>query len=379
MSDETAPRSGVRKIPDSGAVTWEKADRDTPELYEFGPFRLDLAERRLMRGDEKVELTPKAFDTLVFLVRNSGHLLEKERFVSMLWPDSFVEEGSLSNNIFLLRRALGEDPVFIETVPRRGYRFVGAVRQFPGATTTTLPEKAPEAGAPGSTSLAKARWRSRAALGIVAAALLASLGAAARFYRVAGRGGEAIDSVAVLPFVNASADPNTEYLSDGITESLINSLSQLPHLRVMSRDSAFMYKGKDTDARAVGQALGVRAVLKGHVMQRGDDLEISAELVDARDDSHIWGQQYSRKAADIFALQVDLAKDMTSMLRMRLTGEDKKQMTKSYTANPEAYQLSLQGRFWWNKRTEEGFNKAIDYFQQAIAKDPSYALAYAGL
>ena len=114
-------------------------------------------------------------------------------------------------------------------------------------------------------------------------------------------------------------------------------------------------------------------------MQRGDDLEISAELVDARDNSHIWGQQYSRKASDIFALQGDLAKEMTSMLRMRLTGEDEKRMTKSYTANPEAYQDYLKGRFWWNKRSEEGFNKGIEYFQQAIAKDPTYALAYSGL
>src|SRR6202043_1258665 len=129
------------------------------------------------------------------------------------------------------------------------------------------------------------------------------LGAGGWFYRSSRRGGETIDSMAVLPFVNASADPNTEYLSDGITESLINSLSQLPHLKVMSRDSAFMYKGKDTDARTVGQTLGVRAVLKGRVMQRGDDLEISAELVDARDNSHIWGQQYSRKPSDILALQ----------------------------------------------------------------------------
>ena len=160
-----------------------------------------------------------------------------------------------------------------------------------------------------------------------------------------------------------SGDPNTEYLSDGITESLINSLSQLPHLKVMSRDSAFMYKGKDTDAQTVGQALGVRAVFKGRVMQRGDDLEISAELVDARDNSHIWGQQYSRKASDIFALQGDIAKEMTTALRMRLTGDDEKRMTKSYTANPEAYQDYLKGRFWWNKRSEEGFNKGIEYFR----------------
>jgi TolB-like protein/Tfp pilus assembly protein PilF len=182
-----------------------------------------------------------------------------------------------------------------------------------------------------------------------------------------------------LPFVNGSGDPNAEYLSDGITESLINSLSTLPHLKVMSRDSAFMYKGKDTDVRKVGETLGVRAVLKGRVMQRGDDLEISAELVDARDASHIWGQQYSRKASDIFALQGDLAKEMTSMLRMRLTGDEEKRMTRSYTANPEAYQLYLKGRYWWNKRTKDGLDKAIEYFRQAITKDPAYALAYDGL
>jgi eukaryotic-like serine/threonine-protein kinase len=222
-------------------------------------------------------------------------------------------------------------------------------------------------------------WRRKVALGTAGLVLIALLTGAGWYYRSARAGGEAIDSVAVLPFVNASGDPNSEYLSDGITESLINRLSQLPHLKVMSRDSAFMYKGKDTDAHTVGQALGVRAVLKGRVMQRGDDLEISAELVDARDNSHIWGEQYSRKASDIFALQGDLAKEMTSMLRMRLTGEDEKQLAKSYTTNPDAYRDYLQGRFWWNKRTEEGFRKGIEYFQQAIAKDPNYALAYSGL
>ncbi len=222
-------------------------------------------------------------------------------------------------------------------------------------------------------------WQRKSAIGIAAILLVVVVSAAGWFYKSRANGGETIDSVAVLPFVNASADPNAEYLSDGITESLINSLSTLPHLKVMSRDSAFMYKGKDADARTVGQALGVRAVLKGRVMQRGDDLEISAELVDARDDSHIWGQQYTRKASDIFALQGELAKEMTSMLRMRLTGEDEKQMMKTYTANPEAYQDYLKGRYWWNKTTKEGFNRAIEYFQQAIAKDPHYALAYTGL
>jgi eukaryotic-like serine/threonine-protein kinase len=234
-------------------------------------------------------------------------------------------------------------------------------------------------GVPTAEAPSRPWWRSQTMFGIGAAVLVALLAAAGWFYRSRIGGSETIDSVAVLPFVNSSGDPNTEYLSDGITESLINSLSQLPHLKVMSRDSAFMYKGKDTDARTVGQALGVRAVLKGHVMQRGDDLEISAELVDARDDSHIWGQQYSHKAADIFALQGELAKEMTSMLRMRLTGEDEKRMAKRYTASPAAYQDYLKGRYWWNKRTNEGLNKGIEYFQQAIAKDPTYALAFAGI
>ena len=222
-------------------------------------------------------------------------------------------------------------------------------------------------------------WRRKSIVAIAAVGLLVLLGAGGWFYRSNGRSGETIDSVAVLPFVNASGDPNSEYLSDGITESLINSLSQLPHLQVKSRDTSFHYKGKDADAETVGRELGVRAVFKGRIIQQGDDLAISAELIDAQNDNHLWGQQYSRKAADIFALQGDLAKEMTAALRMRLTGEDEKRMAKSYTANPEAYQDYLKGRYWWNKGSEEGFRKSIEYFQQAIAKDPRDAQAYAGL
>jgi len=253
------------------------------------------------------------------------------------------------------------------------------------ATPATAPGSAiTVATSPDSSSLAaivgaRTWWRGRGVMAIAAVAVVAALAGAGWYYRSRIAGGETIDSVAVLPFVNAGGDPNADYLSDGITESLINSLSTLPHLKVMSRDSAFMFKGKDTDAQIVGQKLGVRAVLKGRVIERGDDLEVSAELIDARDDSHIWGQQYNRKASDIFALQNDLAKEMTSMLRVRLTGEDEKRMMKSYTANAEAYQDYLQGQFWWNKRTEEGFRKGIEFFQQAIAKDPNYALAYTGL
>jgi eukaryotic-like serine/threonine-protein kinase len=240
------------------------------------------------------------------------------------------------------------------------------------ATTPSSSSQAPIAAAP-------AWWRRKSVLGVAAILLLVLLGVGGWFYRSRGGTGEAIDSVAVLPFVNASGDPNSEYLSDGITESLINSLSQLPHLRVMSRDSAFMFKGKDTDAQTVGRKLGVRAVFKGRVVQRGENLDVSAELVDARDDSHIWGQQYTRDAEDLFTLQNDLAREITSALRMRLSGEDEKRMSKAYTANPEAYQDYLKGRFWWNKRSEEGFRKGLEYFQEAINKDPTYALAYSGL
>jgi TolB-like protein/DNA-binding winged helix-turn-helix (wHTH) protein/Flp pilus assembly protein TadD len=380
VREETGGGAAPKGLPDSPTQGKETPSRETPRFYEFGPFHLDPTERKLLRGNEVVALTPKAFDTLVVLVRNSGHLMEKDELISTLWPDSFVEEGSLSNNIFLLRKALGEDPAFIETVPRRGYRFVGAVRQFPVAATTRL-EMPPAVGAHGIASLppkAQWQWLSRATLGIAAVGLLALLVTAGWFYRVAGRGGEAIDSVAVLPFVNASADPNTEYLGDGITENLINSLSQLPHLKVMSRDAAFRYKGKETDAQTVGRDLGVRAVFEGRVMQRGDSLTISTELIDAHDNSHIWGQQYSRKPSDIFGLEEEIAREMTSALRLRLTSEEQKRLARSYTPNAEAYQDYLRGRYFWQK-TGPGLNKGAEYFQQAIAKDPRYAQAYDGL
>jgi DNA-binding winged helix-turn-helix (wHTH) protein len=263
MGDETGQRAASEGLRDSPSTAKGRPSHDSLRLYEFGPFRLDPAERKLTRNNEVVVLTPKAFDTLLLLVQNSGHLLEKDELITKLWPDSFVEEGSLSNNIFLLRKALGENPAYIETVPRRGYRFVGAVRQFPRAWPAHL-EQPLEVGAPGISSLpSKTRrlWRSRVALGVVVV-LLAALASADWFYRRAGRGRETIDSLAVLPFVNSNGDPNTEYLSDGLTESLINSLSQLPNLKVMSRDSTLRYQGKEAEPRTVGRELGVRAIFK---------------------------------------------------------------------------------------------------------------------
>ncbi len=188
-----------------------------------------------------------------------------------------------------------------------------------------------------------------------------------------------IDSLAVLPFVNLSGDPEMEYLSDGITDTLINSLSQLRKLRVVPRSLTFRYKGREVDPQRVGSELNARAVLSGRVMQRGDTLLIGTELMDVARLSQLWGAQYNRKMADIFALQEEIAREISEKLRLQLTGDEKKRLTKRATGSKEAYQLYLKGRYWWDKRTLEGFNKGIEYFRQAIAKDPTYALAYAWL
>jgi TolB-like protein len=214
------------------------------------------------------------------------------------------------------------------------------------------------------------------ALGIAALVLAGLVGAS--LYLYSGRG-KPIDSIAVLPFANASNDPNTEYLSDGLTESLINSLSELPKLRVMSRNSVFRYKGQETDAQTAGRQLGVRAVLTGRVVQRGDNLTISTELVDTRDNSHLWGEQYNRRLADLLSLQGEVARQIAERLRLRLGGEQQKLLAKRPTENPEAYQLYLKGRYCAGRATKEGLEKGIQYTNQAIATDPSYALAYDGL
>ncbi len=221
-------------------------------------------------------------------------------------------------------------------------------------------------------------WRGKAVLatgGLVLAALLALVAWLAMFR---GRG-EAIDSVAVLPFVNVSADPNTEYLSDGISESIINSLSQLPNLRVMARSTVFRYKGKEADPQKVGQDLHVGAVLTGRLQERGDTLVIQAELVDVSKGTQLWGAQYNRKLADILGVQEDISREISEKLRLRLSGEEKTRLAKRPTTNREAYQLYLQGRYWWNKRNPEALQKGLQYFQQAVEKDPGYALAYVGV
>jgi eukaryotic-like serine/threonine-protein kinase len=197
-------------------------------------------------------------------------------------------------------------------------------------------------------------------------------------YRLRGSG-KAIDSLAVLPFVNVGADPNVEYLSDGITENLINSLSQLPRLRVVPRSLVFAYKGREMDPRKVGLDLNVRAVLMGRVVQRGENLNVQTELVDVTEVSQLWGQQYNRKLSDIIAIQEDISNAVAQKLRLRPSEEEQKRLAKRYPENPEAHQFYLKGRYLWNRRTGQTLERAADYFKLAIEKDPSYALAWAGL
>jgi len=214
------------------------------------------------------------------------------------------------------------------------------------------------------------------------AALVAVVAAAAFFgySRYVGRGsGSTIRSIAVLPFANADGNPDAEYLSEGISESLINSLSKLPGVKVIARSSSFRYKGKEADPQEVARALGVESILTGRVVHRGDNLLISAELVNASDKTQIWGDQYNRKLADILTVQDEIAKRISETLRLRLSGEQQQRLTKRYSDNVDAYQDYLKGRFYSAKSTESGLKKSIEYFNQAIEKDPNYALAWAGL
>jgi len=221
--------------------------------------------------------------------------------------------------------------------------------------------------------------RRRASMLAVAAIAAIALAAFAYLYLSRARNTASKNSIAVLPLVNTGNDPNTEYLSEGISEALINSLTELQQLRVVARSTAFRYKGKDVDPQTVGRELNVQTVLMGRVRQLGDKLNIQVDLVDATTGAQLWGAEYERKLSDVLSMKQAIAREVTDKLRLKLSGDEQQRLTKRDTTNSEAYQFYLRGRFYWNKRTAEGLKKAIEQFQQAIEKDPSYALAYAGL
>ncbi|MBV9926136.1 MAG: winged helix-turn-helix domain-containing protein [Acidobacteria bacterium] len=296
-------------------------------LYEFGPFRLDPVERRLLRGGAPVTLTPKVFDILLLLVRNGGRALEKEEFMREIWPDSFVEEGNLNRQISTLRRALGDGlggNRFIETIPKRGYRFVAGVR---------------ETGAP----------------------------AAAR-------------SIAVLPF---KAMPDHEgderYLGLGMADAIIIKLSNLGRLNVRPTGAVLKYANAGQDLLATGRELKVEALLDGRVQKAGRRVRVTAQLVNVSDGATIWAGKFDEEFTDIFAVQDSISEQLAGALMLRLTGEERESLSKHYTESGEAYQAYLKGSYYWNKMTAEGLHRSLECFADAIRQDPAYALAYAGV
>ena len=230
----------------------------------------------------------------------------------------------------------------------------------------------------GPATQVKASKRNSVIAGAFGILLVSALGVGSYLYYGRAESNE-ISSIAVLPFVNESGNPEIEYLSDGMTDTLINNLSRIPKLSVKARSSVFRYKGKDVEPQKVAADLNVQAVVNGRVMQRGDNLTLNLEMVDARSGNQIWGEQYIRKVGDLVALQSDIARDVSNKLRQKLNGADTERVSKRGTENAEAYQLYLKGRYHWNKRTIADINKSVEYFQQAIDRDPAYALAYAGL
>lgn len=371
---------------------------ETPQndIFEFGGFVLDAGKRLLSDGaGENVPLMPKVFDTLVFLVANAGRVVSKDELLSEIWVDTVVEENNLTQNISSLRRVLGEKPgehKFISTIPGKGYKFVAAVtRSEPEPPELAAENIPPESSvvviedAPGDLSPMDGKLDEQARTGrssiMVATFAVLGLAVIVAAYMVMFRSpaSASVRSVAVLPFANSSQLPDTEYLSDGIAENVINGLSRLTNLRVMSRNSTFRFRGDQTDIRGIGTQLGVDALVTGDVRQMGQDFVINVRLIDARDERQIWGNQYVRSSSDIIAAQNEIAQAVAQNLRLKLTPTDTQLLTKRDTQNPEAWQLYQRGRFHVFRLTPPEVQKGIGYFQQAIAIDPNYALAYSGI
>src|SRR6266446_4257762 len=332
-------------------------------IYKFDAFCVDSGKRLLLRDDEIIALTPKVFETLLYLVNHNGKVLEKDELMSAIWPDSIVEENNLNKNISVLRQVLGEKPGahrFIVTVPGKGYKFVADVR-------TISVEKIPE------TSYFKPRREGRsskrsafAAAGVIAALAIAVLAFGYSYFNNQRQ----IDSIAVMPFVNESGNPELEYLSDGLTGNLIESLSKVPDLQVKALSTVVRYKGANSDARRIGQELNVEAVLFGHLIETGEDLTLQVELVDSRNGNNFWRRTYQKKVSGLVVLQSELARDLVRKLSVPITDKTREKLAKRDTENSDANRLYLSGVFHHRKLTEQDIKKAIDLFWQAIQKDP---------
>lgn len=362
-------------------------------FYLFGPFRLDTTEKMLVRDESPIALTPKAFEILSVLVQRSGHLVDKNELLKTVWPDSCVDEGSLAQNIHVLRKALGEAPDehrYIETIPRRGYRFVAEVtetREAPppssgnGASVETQPVT--DHYQP-SSSPATSRWQRY--LTLAAISLLIGVGATFayfRFLRPSTDGAETsqpVESIAVLPFKSLSGREEDEALGLGMADAIIVRLGSHRRLGVLPTSAVYQYSGRDQNPVAAGRELKADVVLTGALQRAGSRVRVTAQLIRAADGTSLWSGVFDENFKDIFTLQDSIAEQMLAALRLRLIGDEEQQrIARRHSSNPDAYQHYLIGLYFWNKSTKEGFEKAVEHFQQAIDKDPGYALALGGL
>jgi TolB-like protein/Flp pilus assembly protein TadD len=318
-------------------------------MYEFGLFRLNPSEHLLLCDGHIVALPPKVFDTLLALVENSGRLVEKDQLMSRLWPDTFVEEGTLARNISDLRKALGEstgEQKFIETVPKRGYRFAAAVRRISSDDATVVVER---------------HVRSRV---VVEEQIDLDRG---------------IRSIAVLPFRPLSHEGQDQYLELGIADALITRLSNISQVVVRPTSSVRKYLNLDQDSAQTGRELRVDHVLDGSIQRAGDRIRVTAQLVSVESGRSLWAGKFDERFTDIFGVEDVISEQVANSLVLKLSGEEKRLIARHYTDDAEAHRLYLRGRYYWNKRTRDGYEKGIEHFEQAINLDGSYALAYAGL
>lgn len=369
--------------------------------YEFGAFRFEPGERRLLREGQPVLLTPKAFDTLVVLVERAGRLVEKEELMNALWPDSFVEEANLTQQVSTLRKALGETgsgASLIETVPKKGFRFVGEVTKHthdtqaptadrkPNPQLESLPaeqifEPSRELPSPGFAPSRLNTFLSgrRILITLLALAAVASL---VGFGLSRRRGETALappKTIAVLPFKPLSAESRNESLELGMAETLITRLSHTNQILVQPMSAVRKYTDAHQDPVKVGQELQTDAVLDGSIQKVGDRLRVTVRLTDIRNGLPLWSQQFDENFTDIFRVQDSISERIANTLRVKLSGSGRESLTKHYTDSPEAYELYLQAQYLWDNRSEENRQKMLSYYHLALERDPKFALAHVGI
>jgi TolB-like protein/DNA-binding winged helix-turn-helix (wHTH) protein len=365
-------------------------------VYSFGAFELDARLGELRKAGRKQKIAPQPLQVLQVLLEHPQDVVTREELRQRIWPeDIFVDyELALKKCINRIRQILGdsaESPRFIETVPRRGYRFIANVEQVDRAWTPAWAHEHPGAGSQAPeesvTSALAERPRGLAMrLTVLAAAVSCVMLAILVFVRLrpwekfgAPSKAPSIRSLAVLPLENLSHDAEQEYFADGMTDALITDLAQIHALRVISRNSAMQYKSKHKSMPQIARELNVDAVVEGTVMRSGDRVRITAQLIEAPQDRHLWAETYEGDLRDILGLQDQVAKAIAAEIRVTLTPQEQVQLTNARRVDPQAEDAYLTGRYYWNRRATDAVRKSCDYFQEAIDKDPTYASAYAGL